>query len=468
MPESATGYSPLRLSSPSGLRLEANSNGSVRRFDCEAVSLGLFVGNEVEGGPANLYLRRRANPIEWTTLLGPSSPTRFHLDASGRLTGTGTWHGISYSLALVLARGLAVLGLGLVLQLLHRLGGVELGAGRLRQRQQQPCGQGQRGSTSLKGGTAQAADPGGKGRRECTGAHRVGQASPRVPRLSSGAFFRRFALSRAALQLDRLIDIMARLRAPDGCPWDREQELKTLRPYLIEEAYEVLDAMDAAVDHGEHKPGALRELPTELGDLLFQIVFHAQLARERGEFEMADVIQAISDKLESRHPHVFGADKKKYETPDAFLNAWAGFKEKERKAAGVKDPSVIDGVPSAAPALWRAERTTEKASRVGFDWKDWKGPRAKIDEELAELDQAIATGDRERIEDELGDVLFSLCNLARFTKTPAEDALRKTVRKFERRFRYVEAALKAQGKKPGDVGLEELDALWDQAKAMGG
>lgn len=273
-------------------------------------------------------------------------------------------------------------------------------------------------------------------------------------------------MSRAAEQLDRLVQIMARLRAPDGCPWDREQELRTLRVYLIEEAYEVLDAMDAIVERGEHQPGAMRELPTELGDLLFQIVFHAQLAHERGEFEMADVIQAVADKLESRHPHVFG--DKKFGSADEVLQNWAGFKEKERKAAGVQNPSAIDGVPRAAPALWRAERTTEKASRVGFDWPDWKGPRQKIDEELQELDAALATGDREQIEDELGDLLFSICNLARFTKTPAEDALRKTIAKFERRFRFVEARLREQGKKPAQASLEEMDALWNQAKAAPG
>jgi ATP diphosphatase len=272
-------------------------------------------------------------------------------------------------------------------------------------------------------------------------------------------------VSRASEQLERLIQIMARLRAPDGCPWDREQELRTLRPYLIEEAFEVLDAMDAIVEKGEHHPGVMRELPIELGDLLFQIVFHAQLARERGEFEMADVIQAISDKIESRHPHVFG-DLTGVTSADQVLQSWAGFKERERRAKGETNPSAIDGVPRDAPALLRAERLTEKASRVGFDWPDVQGARKKLDEELGELDAALATGKRDEIEDELGDVLFSLCNLARFTKTPAEDALRKTIRKFERRFRHVEAALRDQDKKPQQVSLAEMDALWDQAKAL--
>ena len=269
-------------------------------------------------------------------------------------------------------------------------------------------------------------------------------------------------MSRAASQLDRLIEIMARLRAPGGCPWDRDQDLASLRPYLVEETYEVLDALDDAVARGEHDPRALRELPIELGDLLFQIVFHAQLGHERGAFDMADVIQAIADKIESRHPHVFGDTS--FESPEAFLRAWAGFKEAERKAAGQANPSAIDGVPRDAPALLRAERMTEKASRVGFDWPDQRGARAKVDEELRELDQALAQGDAARVEDELGDVLFSLCNLARFTHTPAEDALRGAIAKFDRRFRHVEAALRERGQKPSDVTPEALDALWDAAK----
>jgi len=271
-------------------------------------------------------------------------------------------------------------------------------------------------------------------------------------------------MSRAAEQMDRLIEIMRRLRAPGGCPWDREQDLASLRRYLVEETYEVLDALDATVDEGEHQKASLRELPVELGDLLFQIVFHAQLGQERGAFDMADVIQAIADKIESRHPHVFGDQK--FASTEEFLTAWAGFKERERKAAGQLNPSAIDGVPSAAPALLRAERLTDKASKVGFDWKDWHGPRDKVTEELRELDEALASNDKSRIEDELGDLLFSLCNLARFTQTPAEDALRRTIRKFDSRFRHVETRLRAQGKRPADVTLEEMDALWDEAKKL--
>jgi ATP diphosphatase len=262
--------------------------------------------------------------------------------------------------------------------------------------------------------------------------------------------------------MERLAAIMARLRAPGGCPWDREQDLRSLRPYLIEECYEVLDAMDDAVAAGEHKAGALRELAAELGDLLFQIVFHAQLAKERNEFELADVIQAIADKIESRHPHVFGSSQ--VAGSAEVIRNWSKLKEEERRKKGQINPSAIDGVPRDAPALLRAERTQEKASKVGFDWKDYRGPRAKIDEELKELDEAMARNDRDAMEEELGDVLFSLCNLARFTKTPAEDALRKTIKKFERRFRFVEAELRARGRQPNEATLEEMDALWNQAK----
>jgi ATP diphosphatase len=272
-------------------------------------------------------------------------------------------------------------------------------------------------------------------------------------------------MSRAAEQIDRLIGIMARLRAPNGCPWDREQNLASLRPYLIEEAYEVLDAMDDVVERGENRTGAMRELVLELGDLLFQIIFHAQLAHERGEFEMADVIEAISDKIESRHPHVFGDAQVR--TADDVLQNWAKLKEAERRAKGELNPSAIDGVPRHAPALLRAERTAEKAARVGFDWKDISGPRAKITEELAELDAAIASGDTEEVAGELGDLLFSVCNLARFTKTPAEDALRAAIARFESRFRFVESALRTAGRTVAETSPAELDSLWMQAKSTG-
>lgn len=260
--------------------------------------------------------------------------------------------------------------------------------------------------------------------------------------------------------LVRLVKIMERLRAPDGCPWDAEQDLRSLRPYLVEECYEVLDEMDR-VSYG----GAWRPFAEELGDLLFQIVFHAQLAAEKGEFGMAEVCTAIADKIESRHPHVFGENRPTFKGSSQVLDNWAKLKAEERKKKTGKVGSVLDGVPSAAPGLLRAERLCEKASRIGFDWKELKDVRAKLDEELKELDEAIASGNREELEHELGDVLFSVANLARWLKTPAEDAIRQANSRFTSRFQRIEQLLEQQGVKFGTASLEQLDALWDQAKA---
>ena len=248
---------------------------------------------------------------------------------------------------------------------------------------------------------------------------------------------------------------MRRLRV--GCPWDRAQDLRSLRPYLIEEAYEVLDALDG------HSPIALRE---ELGDLLFQIVFQSSLSEEAGAFAMADVVRGIADKLERRHPQLFGST---VASPSPALAAeahrsWAAIKLEERRLAGAIRPSAVDGVPTHAPALLRAERIGEKAARVGFDWPTIEGVRAKVSEELEELDEAIASGSRQRAEEELGDLLFSLCNLARWLETPAENALRGALERFEARFRHMEAALADQGRGPADAGPDELDRLWEAAK----
>lgn len=259
--------------------------------------------------------------------------------------------------------------------------------------------------------------------------------------------------------LERLVEVMRRLRAPDGCPWDAEQDLRSLRPYLVEECYEVLDEMDRVSYGGPWAP-----LAEELGDLLFQIVFHSQLAAEKGEFAMADVCTAIADKIESRHPHVFGEHKPQFKGSEQVLDNWARLKSEERKKKTGKAGSVLDGVPSAAPALLRAERLAEKASRIGFDWKKVKDVRAKLDEELGELDEAIAKGDRDEIEHELGDLLFSLANLARWLKTPAEDALRQANARFTTRFGRVEQLLEQQGVKFAQASLEQLDGLWEQAK----
>ena len=261
----------------------------------------------------------------------------------------------------------------------------------------------------------------------------------------------------AGTELERLVEIMARLRAEGGCPWDREQDLRSLRPYLIEEAYEVLEEMDLAVQGGPWMP-----LCEELGDLLFQIVFHAQLAGERGEFDMSDVCRAISDKIERRHPHVF-ADAKVGSTSEVLAN-WARLKADEKRRRTGAEGSVLDGVPAAAPALLRAERLTEKASQIGFDWPNIEGVRRKLDEELAELDRVIAARDRHALEHELGDVLFTLANLARFVRTPPEDALRQAIARFVRRFHRVEAGLRAEGIAPGHATLEQMERHWEAAK----
>ena len=260
-------------------------------------------------------------------------------------------------------------------------------------------------------------------------------------------------MSRSAKSIERLLAIMARLRGPDGCPWDREQTLLTLRPYVLEETYEVLEAIDA---------GDPREHCEELGDLLLQIVFQARLCEEAGQFAFADVADAISDKLERRHPHVFGDAEVR--DAEGVMRQWVALKkeEKARKGGG---KSVLEGVPRELPALARADRLTEKASRIGFDWPDAAGARAKVAEELAELDEAAASGDPRRTEEELGDLLFSVVNLARKLSLPPEEALRNAIGRFVSRFELVEQALERSGTAPGTASLAELDRLWDEAKA---
>ncbi|MGA8891193.1 MAG: nucleoside triphosphate pyrophosphohydrolase [Anaeromyxobacteraceae bacterium] len=274
-------------------------------------------------------------------------------------------------------------------------------------------------------------------------------------------------MSRTSVAVDRLVAIMARLRGPDGCPWDREQTLASLRPYVLEETYEVLEAIDAG------DPEAHRE---ELGDLLLQIVFQARLAEEEGRFDLAGVADAISEKLLSRHPHVFGpgatsADARPdpsaeaVRDADGVLRQWAALKKKENEAKG-RGKSVLEGVPRELPALARAERLTEKASRIGFDWPDAAGARAKVAEELDELDEAMASGDRARMEDELGDMLFAVANLARKLGIPPEEALRGTLARFISRFEHVEEGLARRGVPHGAATLEEMDVLWEEAKAL--
>jgi MazG family protein len=261
-------------------------------------------------------------------------------------------------------------------------------------------------------------------------------------------------MSRAPEAIERLLAIMARLRAPDGCPWDLEQTLETLRPYVLEETYEVLEAID------DGDPAAHRE---ELGDLLLQIVFQARLREESGAFAFADVADAISDKLVSRHPHVFGDGQVK--DAEGVLRQWAALKreEKRKKGGGL---SALEGVPRELPGLARADRLTEKASRVGFDWPDAAGARAKVAEELGELDEAIASGRRADVEHELGDALFALANLGRKLGIAPEEALRGSVGRFIGRFTHVERELERRGVAPGTATLEEMDRLWDEAKAL--
>jgi len=241
---------------------------------------------------------------------------------------------------------------------------------------------------------------------------------------------------------------MQRLLAPDGCPWDREQTLESLRPYVVEEAHEVVDAIDR---------GAPEELREELGDLLLQIVFQAELARAQGWFGPDDVVRAICEKLVRRHPHVFG-EQKVSGTAEVLAN-WEQIKAQEKAGRGV-----LDGLPKALPALLRAARAGEKAARVGFDWPDLAGARAKVDEELAELDTAMRGEDRERMEHELGDVLFALVSVARKLDLDPEAALRGTLDRFGQRVRWVEQHVKEQGQDLAALDAAALDSLWQQAK----
>jgi MazG family protein len=255
-------------------------------------------------------------------------------------------------------------------------------------------------------------------------------------------------------QFERLLEIMRRLREPGGCPWDREQTRVSLKPFLVEEAYEVLEAIEAA------DPAALQE---ELGDLLFQVVFHAQIAAERGEFDVAALLARLIDKMVSRHPHVFG--EATVETPGQALAQWESIKQREAHQAG-RRRSIIDGVPRSLPSLLRAQRMTSKASRVNFDWPDARAAWSKVEEECREAAVALDAGDRERLQDELGDVLFSLVNVARLASIDAEEALQGAIEKFRRRFTGMEEDLTAQGKSVGSVSQEELERSWQAVKAQ--
>jgi tetrapyrrole methylase family protein/MazG family protein len=248
--------------------------------------------------------------------------------------------------------------------------------------------------------------------------------------------------------LYRLVEVMKRLRSEHGCPWDREQNHETLKPYLLEEAYEVLNAIDSKDD---------THLMEELGDLLLQIVFHAQLAAEEGRFTIDDVARSIVNKLVRRHPHVFSDVKVK--NAQEVLKNWEQIKKDEGKK------SVLDGIPEHLPALLKARRVQEKAKRVGFDWDSVDGVVEKLVEEIKELIEAVGKGKVQDAEEEFGDILFSLVNISRFLGIDAEDSLRKTINKFMKRFYYIEEKVKKKGNKPlGDYTLKELDGLWEEAK----
>jgi MazG family protein len=252
-------------------------------------------------------------------------------------------------------------------------------------------------------------------------------------------------------QLARLLEIMARLRRPgDGCPWDLEQTIDTIKPNLIEEAYEALDAMES---------GNREHLAEELGDLLLQIVFQAQIAAQEGSFTFADVARGISDKLVRRHPHIFGdvqvADSKE------VLRNWDAIKKTEKKAR----VSALDGIPKHVPPLHRAFQLQKRAARVNFDWSDIADVFKKLQEEIGELQDAIARKNRAHVVEELGDLLFSVVNIARFVKVDPAYALELTNAKFIRRFQAVEDAITASGRRMKDCTLAEMDAIWDQIRA---
>ena len=264
---------------------------------------------------------------------------------------------------------------------------------------------------------------------------------------------------RPSRDIERLIAIMAALRTPTtGCPWDLEQNFSTIAPYTLEEAYEVADAIAR---------GDLADLREELGDLLLQVVFHARMAEEQRAFDFGDVVQAITEKLIRRHPHVFGDAKGL--TPEAVEGLWASIKAEEKAERAVRGSHVeqgaLAGVPVNLPALTRALKLQQKASKVGFDWHDPKAVLAKIREEAEEIAEAIDNGERDAVGGEVGDLLFAVVNFARHFDVDPEGALRATNLKFGHRFAAIERALAARGKSPKDATLSEMDTLWDEAKA---
>ncbi|WFB37523.1 nucleoside triphosphate pyrophosphohydrolase [Kiritimatiellota bacterium B12222] len=254
-------------------------------------------------------------------------------------------------------------------------------------------------------------------------------------------------------EIERLRDIMRKLRSPEGCPWDREQTVESLKPYAVEEVYEVIDAIDR---------GDMEDHCEELGDLLLQVVFQAQLRDEEGIFNFDDVAKSISDKLVRRHPHVFG-DVDVENSAEVLVN-WNAIKETEKAHKKVAD-SVLDKVPKHLPALLKAHDLQKQAAKVGFDWPDVNQVLEKVEEELDELREALASGNMAHAQEELGDLLFALANVGRHVDGNAEQLLQEGNAKFQRRFRAVEAQVKAQGQEMSDLSLQELDRIWDLVKS---
>jgi MazG family protein len=267
----------------------------------------------------------------------------------------------------------------------------------------------------------------------------------------------------AGERFDRLVEIMTTLRGPNGCPWDKQQDFSSLKPMLVEEVYEVLEAIDNQDYDG---------LAEELGDLLLHVIFHAQLGKEASQFDINTVIEKISDKLVRRHPHVFGNESAS--TPEEVIKNWEAIKAEEKaeklKHRTPEQRSLLEGIPSKLPAIHEAHQISSRAARVGFDWPDIEGIFDKLQEETLELKEVISAGGderrRERLEDEIGDMLFVIVNIARYLKIDSESALKRANRKFKARFRYMEAELAKQGKSLEETPLEEMEALWQKAKSQ--
>jgi MazG family protein len=259
--------------------------------------------------------------------------------------------------------------------------------------------------------------------------------------------------SSAGEKFQKLVEIMARLRAPGGCPWDRAQTFDSIKPYTLEETYEVLDAIDRR---------AWNELAEELGDFMLQAVFYAQMAAEEKLFNIGDALEAINQKLIRRHPHVFG--EQSAETPGDVTRIWGQVKSEEKKDKGREQEGLLAPVPRALPALVEAQQISSRAAGAGFDWENPEQVLDKLHEELAEFDEARRRASPDELENELGDLLFVLVNLARFVKVDPEQALRRTNTKFRRRFEYIERKLAERGKKLEDSNIGEMEALWQEAK----